>query len=132
MRRRLPRIIAVAVLTLMAPRVARADDDPWFGKDKALHFAAGTMFAAAGYNFGVSVFDSRPLGFVTGGALAAAAGIGKELVDLTGAGDPSWRDLAWTGIGCVCGLALAWGNDALGRGVRLSARARGFDLRVTF
>ena len=43
--------------------------------------------------------------------------MGKELADLGGYGDPSWKDLAWDGLGMVTGLAVAWGLDLLIRGV---------------
>jgi len=49
--------------------------------------------------------------------LAAAAAIGKETLDLAGYGDPSWKDLAWDGVGMVAGLAVAWGVDLIARGV---------------
>ena len=129
----MPRIVAallVPILLLVPLRAHAEDADPWLGKDKILHFAAGTTIAAGGYVTGILLFDSRRYALVTGGVLAAAAGIGKELVDLTGSGDPSWRDLAWTGIGAVTGLALAWGNDVLGRGLVITPR--GLELRGTF
>ena len=116
---------------MLAPSAARADDaDPWLGKDKILHFGAGTTIAAGGYVTGILIFDRRSYALVTGGVLAIASGAGKELVDLTGSGDPSWRDFTWTCIGAAAGLALAWGNDRLGRGLVLSPGR--IELRGTF
>ena len=63
------------------------------------------------------MFDARGHALIAGAALAAAAGIGKETLDLAGFGDPSWKDLAWDGIGMVAGLAAAWSVDLLARGV---------------
>jgi putative lipoprotein len=103
---------------LFAAPPARADDpDPWFGKDKALHFAASATIAAGGYTIGAAVFDARRDALLLGGGLAALAGVGKEALDLAGYGDPSWKDLAWDGIGTIAGLALAWGLDLAIRGV---------------
>jgi len=40
-------------------------------------------------------------------------GGGKELWDLTGHGDPSWRDFTWDVLGTAVGVALAASVDAL-------------------
>ncbi len=130
---------------LGAPRSASAadvDPDPWLGKDKALHFAASSAIAAGGYAIGAALFDARGHALLFGGALATAAGVGKEAIDLAGAGTPSWRDLAWDGMGTVTGLAVAWSIDLLLRGVSekrpllvkptLSNEAARLDLVLTF
>lgn len=119
-RGRLAGVVTSVILTIVASSPnARADGDPdpWFGKDKALHFAASSAIAAGGYVVGAALFDARGHALIFGGAAAAAAGIGKEILDATGSGDPSWRDLAWDGLGTVTGLAIAWGLDLLVRGV---------------
>ena len=108
-------VLAVSLLAAACP--ARADDDPWWGRDKALHFGVSAGLASGGYAVGAAVFDARWKALALGGGVSAAAGIGKEALDLTGFGDPSWKDLAWDAIGIVTGLALAWTVDALVRGV---------------
>lgn len=109
---------AIWLAVVAAPAYAQAaDPDPWFGKDKALHFAASSTIAAGGYAIGATVFDARGYALLFGGALAAGVGIGKEALDLAGLGDPSWRDLTWDGIGLAAGLAVAWSVDLLVRGV---------------
>ncbi len=109
---------AVVVAVVACPSRAQATDpDPWFGRDKALHFGASATIAAGGYAIGAAAFDARRDALLLGGALAAAAGIGKELLDLSGLGDPSWRDLAWDGMGTLAGLVVAWSVDCLVRGV---------------
>jgi len=139
--------IAIAAVALGAavalPASARAaDPDPWLGKDKALHFGASSLIAAGGYTLGALVFDARGHALITGAALSAAAGIGKETLDLAGYGDPSWRDLTWDGIGLVAGLAAAWGVDLLVRGVsdrhplvvapRITPQGGALELRIVF
>ena len=128
---------AAALLAVIASpaRARAADPDPWLGRDKALHFAASSTIAAGGYAIGAVVFNARGHALIFGGALGAAAGIGKEALDLAGLGDPSWRDLTWDGIGIGAGLAVAWAIDLLARGVsdkrpllnapRLEARGAG-------
>lgn len=111
---------AVLLTVLAAPDLARAagpDPDPWFGRDKALHFGASATIAGSGYAIGAPLLDCRGCALILGGSLAAAAGITKELLDATGLGDPSWRDLTWDGIGTLAGLAFAWGIDLLVQGV---------------
>src|SRR4051812_8552329 len=67
--------------------------DALFGRDKALHFAASAGIARGGYG-GTALFTAdRPVRLVTGGGLALAAGIAKEISDRYTGGDPSWRDL---------------------------------------
>jgi len=110
-------LIATAALLALPSAASAADPDPWLGKDKALHFGASSLIAAGGYTIGAFVFDARGHALIAGAALAAAAGIGKETLDLAGYGDPSWKDLAWDGVGMVAGLAVAWGVDLIARGV---------------
>ena len=106
-----------AVALASSPSAHAADPDPWLGKDKALHFAASGAIAAGGYTLGTFIFDARGHALVLGASLALAAGIAKETLDLTGLGDPSWRDLTWDVIGTAAGLASAWAIDLLVRGV---------------
>lgn len=101
----------------LVARTARADDDPWWGRDKALHFGVSAGIAAGGYGAGAWVFDKRRDALLLGAGLAVSAGVLKETLDLAGYGTPSWKDLAWDGIGTVAGLAVAWGIDLAVRGV---------------
>ena len=135
-------LIATAALLALPSAAHAADPDPWLGKDKALHFGASGVIAATGYAVGAFVFDARGHALIAGAALAAAAGIGKETLDLAGYGDPSWRDLTWDGIGIVAGLAVAWSVDLVARGVSdrhpllvqpvLTPREAGLGISVAF
>jgi putative lipoprotein len=111
-------VITVAVLCSVAT-TARADEpeDPWFGQDKVIHYTVSAGIAGGGYVAGALIFDTRAHALAVGAGAAALAGIGKELADLGGYGDPSWKDLCWDGLGMVTGLALAWGIDLAIRGV---------------
>ncbi|HEX3696575.1 MAG TPA: hypothetical protein VH374_14425 [Polyangia bacterium] len=103
---------ALAVVFFAGP-AARADDDPdpWFGRDKALHFSASAFIAAGSYGVArVGLDDPRPC-LLIAGSVALAAGAGKELYDLSGHGDASWRDLTWDAIGTATGLLVAWAVD---------------------
>jgi putative lipoprotein len=53
--------------------------------------------------------------------LGLGAGIAKELVDLGGAGDPSWRDLTWDVLGTVTGVLVASAIDWVIRRTRAPA-----------
>lgn len=118
MRRTAAAALVVAALLLSSPRDVRAaDDDPWTGTDKTLHFAVSSGIAAGAYTGGALLFDARRDALIFGGAVTLAIGAGKELADLAGAGNASWKDFAWDAIGTVTGLALAWGIDLLVRGV---------------
>lgn len=104
-------VAASAVLCATTP--AHATQDPWFGHDKALHFGATSTLSIGGYTAGRLVFEDRTTALAVGAGVAMGAGIAKELADLAGAGDPSWRDLTWNLIGTVTGLAFAWTFDKL-------------------
>jgi putative lipoprotein len=110
---------------LLAAEPARAQDpDPWFGRDKALHFAASAVLASGGYGGTALVTDDVRLRLGVGGGVALAAGVAKELWDLSGHGDPSWRDLTWDLVGTATGLAVAVAIDwAIGRLSPRRARA---------
>jgi len=106
-------IAVVALVGAAGARAQAADPDPWFGPDKALHFGASATIAAGGYGLG-ALWQPSSEGqrLVVGGAAGLAAGVGKELWDLTtGLGDPSWKDLAWDAAGTAVGLAVAWAVD---------------------
>lgn len=98
----------ILCLLLVVPAPALAADDPWFGRDKWLHFGASTALAAGGYALGATIWDEPEPALAVGAAVALGAGIGKELLDLAGMGHPSWRDLAWDVAGTGVGLLLAW------------------------
>ena len=48
-----------------------------------------------------------------GGTISLGAGAAKELWDLSGHGDPSWKDLAADVAGTVLGLAVSFAVDVL-------------------
>ena len=87
---------------------AQTDPDPWFAPDKALHFSFSAGLAGLGYGGAALVTENRVLRLVAGGSIALAAGITKELLDLAGLGDPSWKDLAWDVAGIAVGLTISW------------------------
>ena len=57
--------------------------------------------------------------------VALGAGVGKELWDLNGPGDASWRDLTWDVIGTATGVLVASGVDWLIRYIRDPAPVAG-------
>lgn len=116
----------VLIVGLTAASPARAQtEDPWLGRDKALHFGVSAALAGAGYALGIALFDCELPRLVLGGSVALGLGVGKELWDLAGDGDASWRDLVWDVIGTAVGLALGWAVDRL-----LSERRCGTEARA--
>lgn len=114
----LPRAAVVCALTLAAVPARAGNDDPWISRDKALHFDVSLGLASAGYAVSAAwLVDARWKAIAISGAATLAVGAGKELLDLAGLGDPSWKDFAWDAAGTVAGLALAWGVDLLIGGV---------------
>ena len=104
-------------------RAARADDDPWFGPDKALHFSLSAVIAGGGYAAAVPITDDRRWRLAAGAGLAIAAGAGKEISDRYDGGDSSWRDFTWDVIGTATGVGIAWLIDRLVSGPRAHPHA---------
>lgn len=108
--------VACAAALLMpiaaTPRVQAADSDPWFAHDKYLHGSVSAALSLTGYAAASSTTTDLRWRFGTGAALALTAGVGKELLDLGGPGDASWRDLTWDVVGTATGLAIAYMLDA--------------------
>ena len=109
----LPLLLSLTA-TLAGPRIACADPanaDPWFGRDKLIHFSASASLAIVGYAGASMLTENRPTRVGAGAALAVSAGVAKELWDLDGHGDASWRDLSWDLIGAATGLLVSVGVD---------------------
>jgi len=116
-------LVWVFVVLLGSGRVARADNDPWFGQDKALHFTLSAMIGGGGYAAAVPFTDDRRWRLAAGAGLAIAAGAGKEISDLYDGGDASWRDFTWDLIGTATGVGIAWLIDRLVSKPRAHAHA---------
>ena len=108
----------LAAALLLAPAAAQAappDPDPWFGPDKTAHFTLSTFIAAGGYGT-TAIFDDRLATRVAFGAgLGIVVGAGKELWDLAGHGNPSWKDFTWDVIGTCVGVGIALTIDVATR-----------------
>jgi putative lipoprotein len=87
---------------------AAAQNDPWFGRDKALHFGATFTLAVGGYAGAALVSPSQAVRAASGTTLAMGVGIAKEIYDRYAGGDPSWRDLTWDAVGTATGVVTAW------------------------
>jgi putative lipoprotein len=103
----------LVLLVIGLERTAQAQSDPWFGRDKALHFGVSAALAAGGYAASSPWLDSRAERALVGGGFSLTLGASKELWDLAGHGDPSWRDFTWDVVGTAVGVALALGIDAV-------------------
>ena len=116
-------------LTLLTDGAFASEVDPWFGPDKALHFGLSVALSAGGYAASSVWLDTRTERAIAGATFSLTLGAGKELWDLSGHGDPSWRDFTWDLVGTGVGVALAVAADALlspkqtsGAGVRASTQ----------
>jgi putative lipoprotein len=103
---RCPIFFAVLVVVSAAmPRVAQADS--WLGPDKALHFGVSAGLAGGAYGVGSLVLEPRWARIAAGASVSLAAGAAKELYDLAGYGNPSWKDFAWDVLGTAFGIGVA-------------------------
>jgi putative lipoprotein len=100
-------IFSFLVMPLASARAETADADPWWGRDKALHFSASASLAVVGYAGTAMGTENRAARAAGGAALAVGAGVAKELWDLDGHGDASWKDLTWDLIGATTGVLFS-------------------------
>ena len=98
-------------MLLLAPAARAVDPDPWFGADKARHFGATWALGTAGYASAAAFTDDVRWRAGAGAALGLGVGVAKELWDLSGRGDPSWRDLTWDALGSASGVLTAYAFD---------------------
>ncbi len=102
-------LCAAAGLLLAPGASAEAhDSDPWFGRDKALHFGVSTLLASGGYGATTLLSDGTAIRLAGGAGLALSAGIAKEVYDRYSGGDASLRDLTWDAVGTATGLVVSW------------------------
>ncbi|HEY6476010.1 MAG TPA: hypothetical protein VI456_05470 [Polyangia bacterium] len=104
-------LLAATVVTSGGARAESTDVDPWWGRDKLIHFSASASLAIVGYAGTSMGTESRPARAAAGAALAFGAGAAKELWDLEGHGDASWRDLTWDLIGATTGVLISLAVD---------------------
>ena len=78
--------------------------DPWFGRDKVLHFSAGMAIPGLTYHFYVCRLNrDEQRGKIYAVSLTALLALGKEVYDKKKKGHFSWKDLAWGGLGLAVG-----------------------------
>lgn len=105
-------IVTRLLLTLglcLACVSARADErDPWLAGDKGLHFGVSVALGGAGYGASALVLPKRWQRAALGAAFSISLGGAKELYDLSGRGDSSWRDFTWDLTGTAVGVGLGY------------------------
>src|SRR5262245_21991436 len=105
------RILCRAERARFAARRVGRRTGPLVGRDKALHFGISAGLAAGGYAASTPFVDARWQRAALGSGFALCVGAGKELYDLSGHGDPSWKDFAWDVAGTAVGIAIALAVD---------------------
>ncbi len=98
-------LLLVFTLHLGSPANA-ASGDSWFGSDKAKHFFMSAFVESGAFSALrlTGMHRSPALGTAIG--VAAGVGVGKEVYDAFSGGDPSFKDLAWDGIGIAAAGAV--------------------------
>lgn len=98
-------------LSIAAP--ASAEQDPWWGPDKKLHFAYSIGLAGSGYLASVPWVEDLQTRALVGSGFSLFVGVGKEVYDWTGRGTPSWKDVTWDVLGTALGVGISVSLDAL-------------------
>jgi len=103
-----PRAAAASDTNSPGQSASESTDDPWWGRDKALHFGVSGVLAATGYATSSLWFDKAWQRASVGAAFALTLGVTKELVDLAGYGHPSYKDMLFNLAGTALGVTLAY------------------------
>lgn len=107
--RRAPWLLLVWVTALGWPVSARADsNDPWWGRDKALHLTVSAALASGGYALSSLVLDRPWQRASAGAAFSLSLGIAKEIRDSMGYGQASYKDFVFDVAGTALGITLAY------------------------
>lgn len=96
----------VLVFALWSQPAAPSPRDPWFGRDKFLHFAASAVVQGVAHS--ALRANGRDYGAASRGAalVTLSVGVGKELWDRHRGRDASLRDLTWDAIGGGAGAVV--------------------------
>jgi putative lipoprotein len=105
-------VVAIVLCWAAAARPAAAQDH-WWGSDKALHFGVSVGLAGGGYALAVPIARPPWARATIAASFSLMLGIAKELYDLGGAGEASWRDFTWDVIGTATGVFIALGVEWL-------------------
>jgi uncharacterized protein YfiM (DUF2279 family) len=105
----------VVALGLWWPAPARADHDPWWSRDKAVHLSVSAVMSGGWYLVLTLLGDdSRPVRAVLSTSLALLPGLAKEIYD---DGQPdnhfSGKDMLFNLAGALLGTGLALTVDLL-------------------
>jgi putative lipoprotein len=104
----LPLAVALGVLFASQSAAQAAEPDPWFGRDKAMHFSLSFALAGNAYADSSAFTNRTSIRVLSGVGVGLAAGIAKELADQYGGMGLSWRDLTWDAVGTATGTLVAW------------------------
>ena len=100
-------LVAFPILPIAAPCFAESAD-PWWGRDKAIHFSASLILAGDGYATAATLTRRESVRVGVGASVAFAAGASKEVYDRYSGGDASMRDLTWDVVGAATGSIVSW------------------------
>ncbi len=80
-----------------------ANDDRWFGSDKAKHFFMSAFVESGAFSALRLTGMHRTPALNSAIGIATGVGVGKEVYDAFSGGDPSLKDVTWD----VAGIAAA-------------------------
>lgn len=104
-------IVLAGVCLGLSARAEPPPADPFFGRDKALHFGFSAGLAGAGYGLSALGIHGTANRVAMGMTLSLGAGYAKEVFDAMGYGTPSWKDFVWDVIGASVGVGIAVSLD---------------------
>jgi putative lipoprotein len=100
--------LALAAWLVAQPAAQAAEPDPWFGRDKAMHFSVSFALAGNAYADSTPFTKRTSIRILTAVGVALSAGIAKEVYDQYEGRGFSWRDLTWDTVGTATGTLVAW------------------------
>lgn len=99
--------LAGLALVVLISGCSHTAKDSWHGQDKAQHFIASAILAAAGTEYALRQGSSYSRSGQVGFLFSVSLGATKELWDSRPAGTGwSWKDFAWDVAGAATGYAV--------------------------
>lgn len=100
-------LLLMMFLLLTACASVSAREDPWFGKDKIVHFCASGLIAGVATAAAHTQDRNDSETFVIAMGMTLSLGAAKEAYDGYLGNSWSWKDLMWGALGGLAGYFIA-------------------------
>ena len=103
--------LVISIILFASPLMIYAEEDPWFGRDKAQHFLVSAVACAGSrYYLGTQAELERGHAIAWGIGFSITLGVSKEIYDKKRGAFISLKDMVYNLAGTAAGAWLLWPN----------------------